>query len=216
MKMSKKVLVKTKIPELNTMFKSIKDTTVAENLKFIAERVPAVIATVQELVDLNIGYTEESMKAAGLYLDEYQPWPTVELIKYISSITVGVDDDEEMMYPVDKSDCVVNVVIQINGKYYKLNANEWTRAIALTGKLKIADQFPIYRRLLYQKQLTLQDLAAADIDNNLYLQLCKSEETPDEMWTVRMNTLQKWVERQFTDKKIRRMFGSLFKEKGWE
>ena len=180
----------------------------------LSSTVSVVFATARELIGLGIGYTKDVFEPFGVDLDEYQPWSVDSLLYSVEAATIGVKPAGEVAYPVEKSDCKVNVVININGKYCKLNQDEWQGSPTLLGELRLIDQMSIYRRLLMQGQITFEDLAAADIDNNMYHQLCEIEEMPNEMFTIRMNILDKWIKRQMNDPQLYKMYRSFIKSIG--
>ena len=153
-----------------------------------------VFATPKEMVDLDIGYTLDQFPYDD-EMDQYFPFDLGTLCQEIRCTTIGINSGEPIAYPIPNSYCEVNLVININGRYYKLNEGEWD-VKNFTFAMTPTVQLRVFQRLLNQKQITMDDLAAADIDTNIYKQLMLNEKMSELMYRKKMATVLVWLERQ--------------------
>lgn len=155
-----------------------------------------VFATPQEIIDLDIGLDE--MDFNGMDVDEMVPMSVDELSMYARASIYGATNHTEVELSVPNSMCAVNFVICINGKYCKLNTNEWNLRDNFHN-MRPATQLILYQRLIMEKQVTLNDIAAADVDVSVYKRLCLNEEIGDQMYREKIARIGTWIERQQAD-----------------
>ena len=157
-----------------------------------------VFATPQEIVDLDIGYTLDQFPYDEEELNQYFPYDLGTLCQEIRYTTIGVVEGEEISYPIPESMCEVNVVINVNGRYCKLNKGEWSGK-NLMYPMTPSTQIRVFQRLLNQKQITMHDLEAADIDTNVYKKLMLNEKMGELLYRKKMAMILSWLDRQKED-----------------
>ena len=124
------------------------------------------------LEELDIGwdmsiYTERDMDT------EFPVYLSV-LYEMIKETTIGETNGSEVTYPVEGSDLKVYVCVEIRGKLHKLQNEEWDR-LGMVKYLPKEVQVKTFQRLIMEHQTTVDELAAEDIDNDVYKKLVVNE-----------------------------------------
>ena len=170
--------------------------------------VEIVFTKPQNIIDLDIGYTEENFR--GDDLNTPYPFSVDELCSEIKHTTIGVEAGREIEFSVPNSQCKVYMVININGIYCKLNTNEWDERWNY-GNLKPSEQLALFQRLLNQQQITFQDLEAADIDTWVYKRLCLNEEMGQQLYEEKMNKVMSWIQEQQVNPELNAKYTSFMR-----
>lgn len=127
-----------------------------------------VFLTPNQVKDMDIGFDMSMFKP-----DEYDtlfPFLADTLKEMIKETTLGDKNGSEIQFIVENSDCRVFMCIEINGKLYKLQSEEWDVTNNFHG-LPCNTQIKLFQRLIAERKITLDDLAAEDIDTEVYKKL---------------------------------------------
>ena len=168
--------------------------------EFIPE-VPVVFVTPKELLLANMGFSPETFRVEGIGLEDWFQVSVADLYFRAKHYILGNTNGVEISLEVPWTDCVVNFVININGKYCKLNTDEWN-VFNNFDNLDTVKQVCLYQRLLSQRIITMHDLEVADISNDVYKQLYLNQEMGDSLFAEKLNYIRKWYKRQFKDAKL--------------
>lgn len=156
-----------------------------------------IFLTPTEIQDLDIGFNMEMFKS-----DEYNdifPFLLDTLTNMVKETTIGDVNGSEIECPVENSDCKVFICIEINGELCKLQTEEWEITNNLRGLPKWA-QVKTFQRLITEGQINLNDLAAEDIDNDVYKKLVINDTIGSQLCKEKIEKLQKIYEEQCKDK----------------
>lgn len=168
-----------------------------------------VFITPTQLAKLDIGFPiEENFKP-----DEYDSqFPLVlgTLKEMVKETTLGDKNGSEIQFPIENSQCIAFICISINGKLCKLQREEWDVTNNFHG-MPIHTQIKVFQRLISEGQITLQDLAAADIDNNVYKKLVVNDLTGVQTCQEKIEYLEKLWKEQSEDPKYQRKLQRLNK-----
>lgn len=132
-----------------------------------------IFLTPNQLTDLDIGFPVETT----FHPEEYnQQFPIMldTLKEMVRETTLGERNGSEIAIPIEGSNCRAFICISINGKLCKLQSEEWCVTDNLHG-MPIQTQIKVFQRLISEGQITLEDLAAEDIDNSVYKKLVVNE-----------------------------------------
>lgn len=157
------------------------------------DETKVVFLTPNHLIDLDIGFPiEENFKP-----DEYDsqfPLLLDTLKEMVKETTIGDINGSEIQFPIENSQCVAFICISVNGKLCKLQREEWDMTNNFHG-IPIHSQVKVFQRLISEGQITLQDLAAADIDNEVYKKLVVNDLTGVQSCRSKIENLEKiWKE----------------------
>lgn len=124
-----------------------------------------VMITPHQIEDLNIGF---DMTLFGpLDYDNKFPVFYDAIIYYAKKNLLGESNSKKSsLVHVEGSDCVVGHYIKINKKLFLLREDEDNPTLIDKDK-----QIKIFQRLLSEGKITMEDLAAEDIDNDVYKEL---------------------------------------------
>lgn len=156
-----------------------------------------IFLTPQQVFDLDIGFDNLMFKS-----DEYNdlfPFLVDTLENMVRETTIGDTNGSEIMFPTENSDCRVYVCIEINGKLCKLQTEEWDVTNNLRG-LPVNIQVKTFQRLIAEGQITLEDLAAEDIDNGVYKRLVVNELNGVQLCKNKIDKIREIYEKQCKDK----------------
>ena len=144
-----------------------------------------------DMIKLGIG-TKDQFKDTPLEMDGWQIWGLNDMQVDLYRNTVGpAPVDKEFCMPLARSKCKMYAMVEINGKYFKLNSSEMVKhMLFMRDDFPTVLQIPVFQRLLKGKQITLEDLAAADIDNTIYKQLMINQELGEQAYLNKLNELR--------------------------
>lgn len=151
--------------------------------------------TPNQLNDLDIGFPIQSTFNQDEYNTQF-PILLDTLKEMVKETTLGEINGSEIGIPIEGSTCKAFICISINGKLCKLQSEEWDINDNLHG-MPIYAQVKVFQRLISEGQITLQDLAAEDIDNSVYKKLVVNELTGAQMCKEKIEQLDKiWDEQK--------------------
>lgn len=163
-----------------------------------------IFLTPRQLQEMDIGidmnaYREDEM-------DDIFPVLVDTLREMITETTIGgVDNGSEISIKVDGSElCTAHIVLDINGKLCKLETEEWDILSNLKG-LPVEKQVKTFQRLISQRKITLDDLAAVDIDNEVYKKLVINEAEGFEVWKEKIHKLDAIIEEQEKSERFKKL-----------
>ena len=102
------------------------------------------------------------------------------------------------------------ICIEINGKLCKLQSEEWDVTDNLFGLPKCT-QIKVFQRLISTGQITLDDLAIEDIDNDVYKKLVVNESNGQELYEDKIEFLERIYMMQKFDKKLMKKVNAIIK-----
>lgn len=158
-----------------------------------------IFLTPNQVFDLDIGFDKKVFKE-----DEYDdlfPFLVDTLKEMIKETTIGDINGSEIECPVENTDCKVFICIEINGKLCKLQSEEWDITNNLRG-LPCHIQIKVFQRLITEGQITLDDLAAEDIDNNVYKKLVLNDISGVQLCRDKIAQIDKILEEQSKNKEM--------------
>lgn len=158
-----------------------------------------VFLTPSQVIELDIGFDDNIFKE-----DEYDdlfPFLVDTLENMVRETTLGDTNGSEIAMPVENSNSHVFVCIEINGKLCKLQSEEWEITNNLRGLPKWV-QIKTFQRLITEKQITLDDLAAEDIDNDVYKKLVVNETIGVQLCQEKIEKIHRIYEEQCKDKAL--------------
>lgn len=156
-----------------------------------------VFLTPQQIFDLDIGFNTSMFKS-----EEYQdlfPFLVDTLENMVRETTIGETNGSEIAFSTENGDCKVYICVEINGKLCKLQREEWEITNNLRG-LPLWVQVKTFQRLLREKQITLDDLAAEDIDNDVYKKLVVNDLSGAELCEEKIRKIHQIYAEQCNDK----------------
>lgn len=160
-----------------------------------------VFLTPKQVFDLDIGFDTSVFKPDEL--DDLFPFLVDTLENMVRETTLGDVNGSEIALPVENGDCKVFVCIEINGKLCKLQGEEWDVTNNFHG-LPVFTQIKTFQRLLMEKQITLDDLAAEDIDNEVYKKLVVNDINGAQLCKEKIEKIREIYEKQCKDKTMTR------------
>lgn len=168
-----------------------------------------VFVTPRQLAELNIGLNLADYKDCE---DDVQPFVVDLIVEMARRHLLGGSStsplDSPYRLPVEKAaTCCVTFCLDINGKLCRLNRSELEWPNPLRG-LPVVNQVKTFQRLLNEKRINLDDLAVADIDLEVYKQLCVNDVDGDDIWQRTLIQIAKWIVKQKNSKKWGRYFQS--------
>lgn len=158
-----------------------------------------VFLTPNQIKDMDIGFDISMFKP-----DEYEvlyPFLVDVLTQMIKETTIGDSNGSEIQLTAENSECKVFICIQINGKLCKLQNEEWDITNNFRG-LPCHVQIKLFQRLLMEHQITLDDLAAEDIDTEVYKKLVINDLSGFQIYKKKLKELEEIVEKQSKDKQM--------------
>lgn len=158
-----------------------------------------VFLTPKQVFDLDIGFDTSMFKP-----DEYDdlfPFLVDTLENMVRETTLGDVNGSDVSLPVENGDCKVFVCIEINGKLCKLQSEEWDVTNNFRG-LPTWAQIKTFQRLLMEKQITLEDLAAEDIDNGVYKKLVVNDLNGAQLCKEKIEKIREIYDEQCKDKSM--------------
>ena len=131
--------------------------------------------------------------------DDLFPFLVDSLKEMVKETTVGATNGSDIRFSVGDSECGVYLCISINGKLCKLQSEEWDITNNFKG-LPPHTQIKLFQRLISEGQITLDDLATADIDNTVYKKLVANDLDGVSACTRKIQQLDKILEEQSKNK----------------
>lgn len=156
-----------------------------------------VFFTPNQIKDMDIGFDLSMFKDDEM--DRLFPFLVDTLKEMVKETTLGDRNGSDVEFPVENSDTKVFVCIEINGKFCKLQTEEWDITNNFRG-LPCHLQVKVFQRLLAEQQITLDDLAAEDIDNSVYKKLVVNDISGMQLYQRKLDYLDRTLERQSKDK----------------
>ena len=132
-----------------------------------------IFLTPNQLLDIDIGFPVETTFKPEEYNEQF-PIMLDTLKEMVRETTLGCVNCSDIEIPVENSNCNVFICISINGKLCKLQNEEWSITDNLHG-MPLNTQIKVFQRLISEGQITLEDLAAEDIDTSVYKKLVINE-----------------------------------------
>ncbi len=151
-----------------------------ENMVFLT---PNQVKDLDIGLDLNVFSPDE--------LDTLFPFVVDVLKEMIKETTVGEQNGDFMSLPVENSGIKVQLLISINGKLCEIQSEE-----IVNGQVRLCEQVKLFQRLLSQGSITLEDLAAEDIDNDVYKKLVVNEIEGANLCKLKIEQIDSWVKEQ--------------------
>lgn len=166
--------------------------------------------TPTQLQELDIGFPVTETFKPDEFSDKFPVYLNA-LKEMVKETTIGDINGSEISIPVENSTSKVFICISINGKLCKLQNEEWMITDNLHG-LPVHTQIKVFQRLISQGQITLDDLAAEDIDNNVYKQLVANDISGALICREKTEKLNELWEQQKNDKTYSKMRQKVLKE----
>lgn len=149
-----------------------------------------VFVTPRQVAKLNIGLDLRDYQGCE---DDVQPFVVDVLVDMARERIFGANPGDEYQFPVENSDaCCVTLCLDINGKLCRLQRDE-IEGINLMQGLPLSRQVKTFQRLLNERRITLNDLAVADIDLEVYKQLCIMDYDGEDIWQEFLIQVAKWI-----------------------
>lgn len=167
-----------------------------------------VFLTPRQVIDLDIGITERKWKTDEL--DEEYPFLVDILKEMVKETTIGCCNGSEVSMPVEDSTAHLTVCLEIHGKLCKLQSEEWDFTKGLSG-LPLESQLKTFQRLLQSGQITLDDLAAEDINNDIYKKLVVNDIDGAKMCVQKCEQIDRWKSAQDKDEEYQQKKAKLIK-----
>lgn len=152
-----------------------------------------IFLTPNQVRELDIGFDISQFKPDEM--DDLFPFLVDSIKEMIKETTVGAVNGSEIKFPVGDSDCGVYFCVSINGKLCKLQSEEWDITNNFRG-LPPHIQIKLFQRLIAEGQVTLDDLATADIDNTVYKKLVANDLDGVQACTRKIQQIDKIVKEQ--------------------
>lgn len=154
-----------------------------------------IFLTPNQVGELDIGFDMKSFKDDEK--DDLFPFLVDSIKEMIRETTIGAQNGSIIEFPTDT--CKVYICIEINGKLCKLQREEWDITNNFRG-LPFTSQVKLFQRLLIEHQITLDDLAAADIDDGVYRKLVANDIDGIGAYTEKIHKIDRILEKQNKDK----------------
>lgn len=156
-----------------------------------------IFLTPNQVRELDIGFDLSHFKQDEF--DDLFPFLVDSLKEMVKETTVGATNGSDIRFSVGDSECGVYLCISINGKLCKLQSEEWDITNNFKG-LPPHIQIKLFQRLISEGQITLDDLATADIDNTVYKKLVANDLDGVSACTRKIQQLDKILEEQSKNK----------------
>ena len=143
--------------------------------------------------------------------DDLFPFLLDSLKEMVKESTMGEDNGSTIAIKVEGSECRAYIVLDINGKMCKLQTEEWDILNNLKG-LPIHKQTKVFQRLISQGEITLNDLAAVDIDTEVYKKLVVNDMCGFHVCQEKIAELDRISDEQKNSKKFEKMRKSVMKQ----
>lgn len=156
-----------------------------------------IFLTPNQVRELDIGFDLSYFKQDEF--DDLFPFLVDSLKEMVKETTVGATNGSDIKFPVGESTCGVYFCINVNGKMCKLQSEEWDITNNFKG-LPTNTQIKLFQRLIAEGQITLDDLATADIDNDVYKRLVANDLDGVHACTRKIQYLDKVLEEQSKNK----------------
>lgn len=154
-----------------------------------------VFLTPNQVKDFDIGLDLSTFRSDEL--DDLFPFVVDTLKEMVKETTLGDMNGSEIEYIVENSDCKAYLCIEVNGKLCKLQSEE------CSGKsIPTSLQIKIFQRLLSEGQITLDDVACEDIDNEVYKKLVVNEISGVQVCKQKLDKIDSIVKEQQKDKSM--------------
>lgn len=167
-----------------------------------------IFLTPNQLEELNIGMDTSIFREDEM--EEQFPFLLDSLEQMVKETTLGDVNGSEIELSVENSDTKVFICIEINGKLCKLQSEEWDITNNLYGMPKHT-QIKVFQRLISTGQITLEDLAIEDIDNDVYKKLVVNESNGQELYEDKIEFLERIYMMQKFDKKLMKKVNAIIK-----
>lgn len=167
-----------------------------------------IFLTPNQLEELNIGMDTSIFREDEM--EEQFPFLLDSLEQMVKETTLGDVNGSEIELPIENSDTKVFICIEINGKLCKLQSEEWDVTDNLFGMPKCT-QIKVFQRLISTGQITLEDLAIEDIDNDVYKKLVVNESNGQELYEDKIEFLERIYMMQKFDKKLMKKVNAIIK-----
>lgn len=161
-----------------------------------------VFLTPKKVDELDIGFNISTFKQ-----DEWEdtfPFLVDTLKNMVRETTIGDINGSEIAIATENSDCKVYICVEINGKLCKLQTEEWDLTNNFRG-LPLYVQVKLFQRLLSENQITLEDLAAEDIDNSVYKKLVINDTVGVQLCKEKIEEIDQIYTQQCSDSKMVKM-----------
>lgn len=143
--------------------------------------------------------------------DSIFPFLLDSLKEMVKESTMGEDNGSTIAMKVEGSECKAYIALDINGKMCKLQSEEWNLFNNLEG-LPIHKQTKVFQRLISQGEITLEDLAAVDIDTSVYKKLVVNDMCGFHVCQEKIAELDRIADEQKNNKRFERMRKSIAKQ----
>lgn len=156
-----------------------------------------VFLTPNQVKEMDIGLDISQFKSDEM--NNLFPFLVDTLKEMVKETTIGEKNGNTIELPVENGDCKVFLCAEINGKLCKLQMEEWDIYNNLKG-MPVHIQVKVFQRLLSEGQITLEDLAAEDIDNSVYKKLVLNDIQGVQLCQKKIEYIDKTVKEQRKDK----------------
>ena len=158
-----------------------------------------VFFTPKQVEEMDIGLDMSQFSSSEM--NTLFPFLADTLKEMVKETTIGEKNGDTIKLPVENGDCVAFICVEINGKLCKLQTEEWDVYNNLKG-MPINVQVKVFQRLLSEGQITLDDLAAEDIDNSVYKKLVLNDIRGVQLCQEKIALIDKAVKEQKKDKEM--------------
>ena len=158
-----------------------------------------VCLTPNQLFQMDVGIEKDLF-----FEDEYDdlfPVLAEELKDMVRETTVGAQNGTPISVPVENSDCKMYLCIEIAGKLCKVHSEEYN-TLMFGKSLSVERQVKLFQRLISEGQLSLNDLAKADIDNAVYKKLVINDLEGVNLCREKIEKIDSLVQEQKDDKSL--------------
>lgn len=161
-----------------------------------------IFLTPNQLYGLDIGFPSDVFQQDEL--DDLFPFELQTLENIAYDTFLGTQIESPFLVNLEGGNAKIGVVVQVGSKACFLAQQECPPSI-LSGCVPPENQVAIFQRLISEGQLTLDDLAAADIDNNVYKQLVINSIYGAGLCQEKIDQLHSWWEEQQNDPKLTKL-----------
>lgn len=151
-----------------------------------------IFLTPLQLRDLDVG-----VDMSNFHEDEFNrivPIVVDSLKEMVKETTIGEQNGSSVTYSVENSDCKAYLCIEINGILCKVQSEE-----VQSGYIPLNNQVKLFQRLISEGQITLEDVAAEDVDNDVYKKLVVNDLNGAELCRSKLEKIDYWVSEQSKD-----------------
>lgn len=154
-----------------------------------------IFLTPSEIDELGVGINTDILFNKDEKNEQF-PILLESLKSIIKNATIGSVGGSDVCIDVENSNCKIHLCISINGKLYMLQNEEIPFSVQI-GSIPTCDQIRIFQRLISEHQITLDDLAADDIDTDVYKTLVINDMIGEDICTKKIEYLENmWEEQQ--------------------